>query len=91
MGNSTSTGFITPTSRKVSWARQKEDTVKLEDFLTKYEEDIWRVETKQRSSVKKVHHTQRVCCIDLTEQQSNSCYPHSGEMLNPAFVGDQGP
>lgn len=91
MGNSASTGFITPTPRKVSWARQKEDTVKLEDFLTQYEEDIWRVEAKQSLSVKKVHLTRRVRYIGLTTQQSDSWFPHSGEMLNPAFVGDQGP
>ena len=91
MGNSASTGFITPTPRKLSWGRQKEDTVKLEDFLTQCEEDLWRVKGKQSLSVKKVHVTRRIGYVDLAVHDCNSFYPSRGEMLNPAFVGDHGP
>lgn len=91
MGNSASTGFITPTPRKLSWGRKREDTVKLEDLLTQCEEDLWRVKAKQSLPVKKVHLTRSVRYVNLAAQQSDSCFPHSGETLNPAFVGDQGP
>lgn len=91
MGNSASTGFITPAPRKLSWGRQKEDTVKLEDFLTQYEEDLWRVKGKQSLSVKKVHLTRSIRYVDLAAQESGSFYPNRGEVLNPAFVGDEGP
>ncbi len=88
MGNSGSTGSITPTPRKLSWGRQKEDTVKLEDFLTQYEEDLWRVKGKQNLSVKRVHLTRSIRYVELAAQESDSFYPNRGEVLNPAFVGD---
>lgn len=92
MGNSASTSFIMSTPRKLSWGRQREDTVKLEDLLTQYEEDIWRVKAKQSLSVKKVHLTRSIRYTDLAAQQSDSCLSHSaGGMLNLAFVGDQSP
>lgn len=92
MGNSASTSFIMSTPRKLSWGRQREDTVKLEDLLTQYEEDIWRVKAKQSLSVKKVHLTRSIRYMDLAAQQSDSCLSHSaGGMLNLAFVGDQSP
>lgn len=91
MGNSASTGFITPIPKKLSWGRQKEDTVKLEDFLTQYKEDLWRVKGKQHLSVKKVYRTRSIGYVDLAAQESDSFYPNRGDMLNPAFVGDQGP
>lgn len=91
MGNSGSTSFVMPTSRKLSPGHQKEDTVKLVDLLTKYEEDLWSAKAKQSLSVKKVHLTRSVPYIDLAVQQSDVCFPHGGEMENPAFVGDQGP
>ncbi len=90
MGNSASMGFITPTSRKLSRGRQKEDTVKLEDFLTQCEEDLWRVKAKQRLFVKRVHLARSIHYADLAAQESDSFYPNRGEMLNPAFIGDQG-
>jgi len=37
----------------MSWRRQKEDTLKLEDFLTQYEEDLWSIKGKQSLTVKK--------------------------------------
>ena len=91
MGNSASTGFITPTPKKLSWGRLKEDTVKLEDFLTQYEEDFWSVKTKKSFSVKKVHLTHSIRYADLAVQDSESFCPNRDGMLNPAFVGDQGP
>lgn len=90
MGNSASTVLITPTSRKLFWGRQKEDRVKLEDFLTQYEEESWGIKGKQRISVKRVHLARSIRYIDLAAQESDSFYPNGGEMLNPAFVGDQG-
>lgn len=87
MGNSVSTGFSTPTPRRLSWGRHREDTVKLEDFLTQHEEDLWRVKGKTRFSVKKVQLPHSLRYVDL---ESDSFYPNRGEM-NPAFVGDQGP
>lgn len=80
------------TPRKLSWGRQREDTVKLEDLLTQCEEDIWRVKDKQSLSVKKVHLTRSIRYVDLAAQQSDSCLSHSaGGMMNLAFVGDQSP
>lgn len=89
MGNSASAGFNTPTPRKLSWGRQKEDTVKLEDFLTQHEEGLWRLKGKQSFSVKKVHLIRSVHYVALSAQDSDSFYPNRGEMMNPAFVGDQ--
>lgn len=89
MGSSVSTGFITPTPKKLSWRCRKEDTVKLEDALTQREEALWRVKAKQSLFVKKVHLTRSIGYVDLGHQESNSFYPNGGEMLNPAFVGDQ--
>ncbi|KAK9513606.1 hypothetical protein VZT92_023944 [Zoarces viviparus] len=89
MGNSVSTDFITPTSKKLSWGHQEEDTVKLEDVLTQREDALWRVKAKQSLSVKKVHLTRSIRYVDLALQESDSLYPNMGEMLNPAFVGDQ--
>lgn len=91
MGNSASTSFIIPTPRKLSWGRQKEDTVKLEDFLTHCEDDLWRVKGKQGLSVKRIHLTRSIRYVDLAVQECNSFHPNGGERLNPAFVGDQGP
>lgn len=91
MGNSASTGFITPTPRKLSWGRQKEDTAKLEDVLTQYEEDLRRVNGKQHLFLKKVRRARSIRYVDLAVQESDSAHPNRGEMLNPAFVGDQGP
>ncbi|GLD63515.1 uncharacterized protein AKAME5_001512800 [Lates japonicus] len=91
MGNSASTVFITPTPRKLSWGHQKEDTVKLEDFLTQCEEDLWRVKGRHGLSVKKVHLNRSIGYVDLAVQECDRFYPTRGEMLNPAFVGDQGP
>ncbi|CAB1418576.1 unnamed protein product [Pleuronectes platessa] len=90
MGNSGSTSLIIPTPRKLSWGRQKEDCVKLQDLMTQCEEDLWRVKQKQRLSVKKVRRTRSAGYADLTDQERNSFHPKRGEMLNPAFVGDQG-
>lgn len=90
MGNSASTGFITSTPRKLCWGRKGEDTVKLEDFLTKCEEDLWGVKAKRSLDVKKVYVARSISYMDLGGQQSDGCFPHGGEMLNPAFVGDQG-
>lgn len=90
MGNSVSTSFITPTPKKLSWGRQKEDTIKLDDLLTQYEDDLWGVKRKQ-TSVKKIHLTRSLRYINLAAQESDSFQPKRGEMVNPAFVGDQGP
>lgn len=88
MGNSASSGFITSTPRKLCWGRKREDAVKLEDFLTKCEEDLWGVKAKR--GVKKVYVARSISYMDLGGQQSAGCFPHGGEMLNPTFVGDQG-
>lgn len=90
MGNSASTGIITSTSRKLRWGSKREDTVKLEDFLTKCEDDLWGVKVKPGLGVKKVYVARSVRYMDLEGQQSDGCFPPGGEMLNPAFVGDQG-
>ncbi|KAG8010163.1 Myelin-associated glycoprotein [Nibea albiflora] len=78
MGNSASTGFITPTPKKLSWGRQKEDTIKLDDLLTQYEDDLWGV--KRKSSVKKIHLTRGICYVNLAAHESVSFYPNRGEM-----------
>ncbi|KAL7393450.1 hypothetical protein ABVT39_011008 [Epinephelus coioides] len=91
MGNSASSTFITPTPRKLSWGHPKEDTVKLEDILTQREEDLWRVKGKHILSVKKVNLTRSIRYMDLAVQEGDSFSPDKSEMLNPAFVGDQGP
>lgn len=91
MGNSASTGFIIPTPKKLSWGCLKEDRIKLEDFLTLYEEDLWSVKEKKSFSVKKVHLTRSIRYADRTIQDCDRPSPNMGEMLNPAFVGDQGP
>lgn len=91
MGNSASTSFITPTPRRLSWGRQKEDKVKLEDFLTECEEDLWKIKGKQSVFVRRANITRSIRYFDLAMQDGESCFPNSGEMLNPAFVGDQGP
>lgn len=90
MGNSPSTSFITSTPRKLGWGRKGEDTVKLEDFLTKCEEDLWGVKAKRGLGVKKVYVARSISYMDLGGQQSDGCFPHGAEMLNPTFVGDQG-
>lgn len=87
MGNSASTGFITSTPKKLSWGRQKEDTVKLEDFLTQCEESVWRARTKP--SVKKLHLTRSIGYVDLSVQEGDRCHPNRGEILNPAFIRDE--
>lgn len=81
--------FISPTSRKLSWGHHAEDTIQLEDFMTKYEEDLRTVEPKRCFSLKKVHLTQGIHYVNLAAQQSLKSFPHGGEILNPAFVGDQ--
>lgn len=91
MGNSTSTGFAASTPKKLSWGCQKEDTVKLEDFLTKNEEDLWSIKRKQSLSVKKIHLPQKINYVDLEFQKSGNFYPNSGEYINHAFVEDNGP
>ncbi|KAG7475068.1 hypothetical protein JOB18_023147 [Solea senegalensis] len=88
MGNSASTSFNMPAPKRLSLGRQKEDTVKLEDFMTQCEEDLWRVKAKKRSSVKKIHFIRSISYVDLNVQESNGFYPNSGEMLNLAFIGD---
>ncbi|KAK5892543.1 hypothetical protein CesoFtcFv8_012911 [Champsocephalus esox] len=91
MGNSGSTGFITSTPRKLSWGRQKEDTVKLNGFLTQCDEDRWRIKGKQSLSVKKVHLSRSIRYVNLALQENNNVHSIRGEMHNLAFVGDQGP
>lgn len=89
MGNSESTAIITFTPRKLHRGCKREDTVKLEDFLTKCEEDLWEVKAMHSLGVKKVYVARSVRYTDLGGQQSDGSFPHSGEMLNPTFVGDQ--
>ena len=91
MGNSASTGFIIPTPKKLCRGCLKEDRIKLEDFLTLYEEDLWSVKEKKSFSVKKVHLTRSIRYAGRTIQDCDRPSPNMGEMLNPAFVGDQGP
>lgn len=91
MGNMASTSFITPTAKRLSWGRLKEDRIKLEDFLTQYEEDLWSVKEKKSFSVNKVHLTHSIRYADLAVQDSDSLSPNMGAILNPAFVGDQDP
>lgn len=90
MGNAASTGIITSTHRKLRLGSKREDTVKLEDFLTKCEEDLWGVKAKRSLGVKKVYVARSIRYMDLGSQQSDGCFPPGGEMPNPAFVGDQG-
>lgn len=90
MGNSAATSFIMPMPKKMSWGRQKDDTVKLEDFLTECEEEIWRVKGEQNLSVKKVYLIHDNPYIDDTVEEEDHCYSDTGERLNPAFIGDEG-
>lgn len=90
MGNSASTSIITSAPRKLRCGHKREDTVKLEDFLTKCEEDLWAVKAKRGLGVKKVYVAHSVRYRNLGGQQSDGCFPPGGEMPNPAFVGDQG-
>lgn len=91
MGNSASTAFVTSTPRKLSWGRQREDTVQLEDFMTRCAEDHWKVKGRKSFSVKKIHRSCSIRYNDLAAQDTDISYPKTGAMLNPAFVGDQGP
>ncbi|KAK2910385.1 hypothetical protein Q8A73_008100 [Channa argus] len=89
MGHSASTSFITPTPKNLSWGCHKEDTVKLMDFLTQSEEDLWGVKIKQRFSLEKLHLTRSADYVDLAVQER--FHPNEAKMLlNPAFAGDQG-
>lgn len=72
MGNSGSYCFTTPTPKKVSWARQEEDTSKLEDALPQPEQ------AKKKSSVEKIDLTRSIRYMDL--QQSDSSFPALDEM-----------
>ncbi|KAM9352924.1 B-cell receptor CD22-like [Symphorus nematophorus] len=86
MGNSASTSFITHTPKRLSWGRQKEDTVKLEDVLTQYEEDIWRVKGKQHLSVKNVQLTRSIRYIDLAAQEITQTEASSWTVEVPSSV-----
>lgn len=91
MGNSASAGFSAPLPKKLSRGRQREDKVKLKDFLTQQEEDLWNVKVKQRLFVKRIHLTQSISYIDLDVQENKNMYPTGEEIINPAFIVDQAP
>lgn len=86
MGNSTSTGFAASTPKRLSWGHQKEDTVKLQDFLTINEEGLWSVKRKQSLAVKKIHLPHNINYVHLDFQDRGNFHPIGGESINPAFV-----
>lgn len=91
MGNSTSAGFNAPVPKKLSRGRQRDDMVKLKDFLTKQEEDLWNVKGKQSLSVKRIRLNQSISYVDLDIQENKNMYPTGEEIINPAFIVDQAP
>jgi hypothetical protein len=92
MGNRVSSGHMSHPLGNLSWGRRKEDTVKLEDFLAKQEEDLLAV-PKHGCAGNKLQHLVRSSCICYVHlpipcpQTSRFCL-NRGEMRNPAFVED---
>ncbi|KAM3873389.1 myelin-associated glycoprotein-like [Diretmus argenteus] len=85
MGNSTSSILITPTPKTLSWGRQREDTVKLEDKLAQHEEDLWNIKTKRNISVGKAR---SVRYIHLAVPESSSLsLDRGGNHITMQFIG----
>lgn len=89
MGNLASANYVADTLKKKSWGQQKEDTVKLEDLLTKYKEELWSINRKQSSSMKKLHFNRSMPYMDLADQKMGDFHMYANNMLNPSFTGDQ--
>ena len=86
MGSSASNLRLSPKARSPTSLGQGEDTVKLEDFLSLQEEDIWRPRGKLRLSVGKVHAARSRRYRQLQGAEPAGTPPARGARVNQAFV-----
>ena len=82
MGSSPSSLLLPPKSGSPTVLGQREDTVKLEDFLSQQEEDLWRPRGKLRLSVGKLHVVRSIRYQQLKASEG----PTKGGLVNQAFV-----
>ncbi|CAL8261218.1 unnamed protein product [Boreogadus saida] len=84
---STSSLLLSPKSRMAPSPGQGGDTVKLEDFLSQQEEDLWRPRGKQRLSVGQIHLVRSVRYEQLQAPEPGGPRRHTkGARVNQAFV-----
>lgn len=89
MGNATTSHQVTCAPGKLSQRRRKDDQAKLDDFLSRQEEDRWAAPKKP--SVRKLYLARSVRhrYAHLPVPEAGDCCVNRGEMINPGFVDDQ--